>query len=371
MTRKSWAVVWAVTACAVVLALCAPAPPAGASTVSVVSEVTASAPPTITVAAVGDMLFDSAPKRLIRAEGGKAPFRGTADILSEADVTVGNLECPISDKGAPVSGKTFTFRGHTKAVKGLKYAGFDLLAMGNNHARDYGGSALRDTFKRLKKAGIAYAGAGRDKKEAWRPAIIERNGATVAFLSFSQVTPASFKATDSRSGTAYTFDRKAIRKAISKAAKKADYVIVAFHWGVEKSYTANARQVSLGRASIRSGADLVLSHHPHRIQGVEFYRKGLIAYSLGNFVFSPGSVEGRDSMILTLQLGPDGVRGVKATPVWIGYDGRPRVRTGGKADRIIGIIKRTSKQRGSRAYRSGDVVKLKPSYYTRVQTKKE
>ncbi len=323
------------------------------------SAVTASTPPTITVAAVGDIMFSGSAGRLVSAKGPKAPFTSTAKILRSADVTVGNLETALSRRGAPVRGKTFTFRGTPRAATGLKWAGFDFLSLANNHARDYGATALRDTIRTLDSAGIAHAGAGKNRKAAWKPAIIERNGATIAFLGFSQIGPGNFAATSSRSGTAYTMNRTAVNRAIKAAGKKADYVIVSFHWGIEKDYSANARQVADGRAAIRSGADLVLSHHPHVIQGVEFYKRGLIAYSLGNFVFSPGSTQGRDSMILRLTLSPKGVSKVSAVPVRIN-SGRPVVQKGAGAKRIIRIVKSTSKARGTRVTRSGSIAKLKP-----------
>lgn len=318
-----------------------------------------STPPTITVAAVGDIMFSGSAGRLVSSRGPKAPFTSTKKILSGADVTVGNLETALSRRGAAVPGKTFTFRGTPRAAKGLKWAGFDFLSLANNHARDYGSTALKDTVRTLDSAGIAHAGAGKNRKAAWKPAIIERNGATIAFLAFSQIGPSNFSATSSRAGTAYTMNRSAVNKAIKKASKQADYVIVSFHWGVEKDFSANARQVADGRAAIRSGADLVLSHHPHVIQGVEFYKKGLIAYSLGNFVFSPGSAQGRDSMILRLTLSPKGVSKVSAVPVRIN-SGRPVVQKGASAQRIVRIVKRTSKARGTRVTRSGNVAKLKP-----------
>lgn len=317
------------------------------------------APPPVTVAAVGDMMFSSAPGRLVSAHGPKAPFRSTAKILRGADVAVGNLETALSRRGAPVPGKTFTFRGTPKAAQGMAWAGFDFVSLANNHARDYGSTALKDTIKTLDKAKIAHAGAGKNRKAAWKPAIIERNGAKIAFLGFSQIGPSNFAATSSRRGTAYTMNRAAVSKAIKAASKKADYVIVSFHWGVEKDFSANARQIADGRSAVRAGADLVLSHHPHVIQGVEFYKKGLIAYSLGNFVFSPGSQMGRDSMVLRMTLGPDGVSKVSAVPVRIN-SGKPVVQKGASAKRIIGIIKKTSRGRGTKVTRSGSIAKLRP-----------
>jgi len=316
--------------------------------------------PNITVAAVGDLLFDSAPKRLIRAEGGTAPFTKVASRLKAADVTVGNLECPLSRRGSPVPNKTFTFQGDPRAVKGLTYAGFDFLSLANNHARDYGATALADTFTNLRAAGLRWAGAGRNRTEAWKPAFIERGGARIAYLAFSEITPANFAATSSRSGTAYSYDTDKVMSAIKAAKKQADYVIVSFHWGIERNYSPTARQVGEGRRAIRAGADMVLAQHPHVIQGVEFYRDGLIAYSLGNFVFSPGNVGGRDTMILHATMTPSGITSVTAEPCWIGYNGRPVPQTGSVAKRILGVIKKTSTSRGTTVRISGSIARLRP-----------
>lgn len=326
------------------------APSAGATSAGV---------PDITVTAVGDMIFDSSPKQLIRAEGGAAPLEKMAPILSKADVTVGNLECPLSKRGSPVPGKTFTFQGDPRAVKGLTASGFDLLALANNHARDYGADALSDTFKYLEDAGIPWAGAGKNADGAWEPAIIERNGATIAFLSFSEITPPNFAATSKRSGTAYTLDNARVNRAIKAASAQADYVIVSFHWGTEGSHDPTARQVREGRAAIRAGADLVLSHHPHVIQGVEFYRKGLIAYSLANFLFDPADMRRHDSLVLNATMTRKGVKAVTAQPVFLhpAY-GQPRIATGADAKRIIGIIKRTSVARGTSVEVDGNVLRL-------------
>lgn len=317
-------------------------------------------PPAITVAAVGDMCFDSAPKRLIRAQGGAAPFAAVASRLRSADVTVGNLECPLSTRGAPVAGKTYTFQGDPRATAGLASAGFDLVSLANNHARDYGTTALLDTFGYLRKAGIAWAGAGANRTAAWTPAIITRKGARIAYLGFSEITPANFVATNSSPGTAYTYDIAKVCAAIRAAHAKADYVVVSFHWGVERQYTPTARQVSDGRAAVRAGADLVLSHHPHVVQGVEFYRRGLIAYSLGNFVFSPGNVGGRDTIILHATMTPSGVASVSVEPCYIGTNGRPVPASGSAAARILAVVKRTSSGRGTIVRIAGTNARLLP-----------
>lgn len=335
--------------------------PAETLTPEPTAEPTRTAVPDITVNAVGDMIFDSSPKQLVRAQGGKAPLEKMASILRTADVTVGNLECPLSKRGSAVPGKTFTFQGDPRATQSLKAAGFDLLALANNHARDYGPDALADTFAYLEEAGLPWAGAGLNAAGAWEPAIIERNGATIAFLSFSEITPPNFAATSKRSGTAYTLDNAKVNRAIAAASKQADYVIVSFHWGVEGSYSPNARQVREGRAAIRAGADLVLSHHPHVIQGVEFYRKGLIAYSLANFLFDPADMRRHDSLLIHATMTRKGVKDVSVEPVFLhpAY-GQPRIASGADGKRIIGIIKRTSKERGTAVEVDGNVLRLTP-----------
>lgn len=316
--------------------------------------------PTITVAAVGDMLFDGAPKRLIAASGGRAPFTAVASRLNGADITLGNLECPLSHRGHAVGNKQFTFQGDPRGVQGLTWAGFDVVSLANNHARDYGPTALRDTFKYLKAGGIAWAGAGVDRASAWRPAILLRNGARIAYLAFSEIGPESFAAGTDSPGTAFVGSMKKVIAAIKAAHKNADYVIVSFHWGIERTYTPTSRQVSDGRAAVRAGADMVLSEHPHVLQGVEFYRHAVIAYSLGNFVFSPGSDAGRDTMILHATMTPDGVQSVSAEPCYIGHNGRPVPATGSTLKRILALIKKTCKGRGTHVRTSGGVAHLVP-----------
>lgn len=319
---------------------------------------TTSTVPTITVTAVGDMCFASAPGRYVASRGARAPFSAARSLLASADVTVGNLECPLSRRGSAVRGKKFTFEGSPKVADALAWAGFDFVAMGNNHARDYGPVALMDTVANLERAGVAHAGAGRNRAAAWSPAIIERNGARIAYLSISQIGPADFSATSSRPGTAYTMNATQVKRAIRAAHTKADYVIVSFHWGVEYARNANARQVAWGRAAVDAGADLVLSHHPHVIQGVEFYKHKLIAYSLGNFIFSPGHQPGHDSMVLDVTLAPSGVSGASAHPVFIDGNGRPTVAKGANARRILRIIGATSRARRTRTRVSKGVVYL-------------
>jgi poly-gamma-glutamate synthesis protein (capsule biosynthesis protein) len=147
---------------------------------------------------------------------------------------------------------------------------------------------------------------------------------------------------------------------IRKAKSNADYVIISSHWGVEQAYDCNSAQISMAHRFVDAGADMVLSHHPHVMQAVEFYKGKLIAYSLGNFLFPYKTVEGRKSMILRAEIGPNGIGEVSAVPVYLGDWGRPVVQTGSSAAGILGRLKGVSAKRGTDLAIKNDIGYLTP-----------
>lgn len=312
----------------------------------------------ITINAVGDICFSGgsgqslgSPRRLLAAS--KATLR-------RADITYGNLETPLSSRGSKWPNKSFNFRGPLSAAPALRSAGFDVLSGANNHALDYGRTAFNDTRRVVKKNGMAYVGGGANIRDAWAPRIITVKGKKVAFIAYSEITPTGFAATAKHSGTAYLKRMSQATSAVRAAAKQADYVVVAPHWGIEKKYDPSKRQVNEAHALIRAGADVVLGSHPHRIQGVEYYRNGVIAYSLGNYVFSGGSSASHDTMILKVTLAGGKVKSASTRPVRI-VNAAPKVMkpTSSSGKRITGIIKRTSAKRGTRAVVKGSSISLR------------
>ena len=159
---------------------------------------------TLTVIAVGDLLFSLGPARLIKSQGGAAPLAKVAGLLKDADITIANLECPLSTRGAKVTGKPdhLIFRAPPEAVESLTTAGVDIVALANNHMMDYGAPAMEDTLRTLDTAGVAHAGGGMNTADAWKPAIVERGGKKVAYLSFTQRIPSYFMPTGSTAGIA-------------------------------------------------------------------------------------------------------------------------------------------------------------------------
>jgi poly-gamma-glutamate capsule biosynthesis protein CapA/YwtB (metallophosphatase superfamily) len=211
------------------------------------------------------------------------PFEYIKDILVPADINIGNLECSLSDREAPIHirNKTFNLRGSPEFCKSLADAGFNIISLANNHILDYGAGGLIDTIDNLQKEGIHHIGAGKDLEEASKPLIIEMKGLRLAFLAFTYAFRARYK----KPGCApcnFSFIQRQIRRVRSSV----DVVIVNVHQGIEYVDFPSRKTVALYRGIADEGADLILGHHPHVVQGVEFYNNSLIVYSLGNFVSS-------------------------------------------------------------------------------------
>ncbi len=279
---------------------------------SQISTSTAENEKSITIILTGDIMLDRGVEYMVEKYGEgnfKFPFLKIADTLQEADIVFGNLEGPISDKGTKV-GSIYSFRTEPKVIEGLKFAGFNVLSLANNHAFDYGRMALEDTLKRLKETGvdehsfistlrsarvIDYVGAGFDESEAYSPVVKEINGSTssplrVGFLAYTNLGSPYWTATASSSGIAWLTEEK-LKEGIKLAKEKADIVIVSFHLGEEYQAEPNYDQKYFSHLAIEAGADLAIGHHPHVIQQYEIYKEKYIFYSLGNFVFDQGFSE--------------------------------------------------------------------------------
>lgn len=277
----------------------------------------------VVLEAVGDITFGEQVGPAISTYGGAYPWRYVASTLERADITVGNLETAVSERGTAAA-KQYTFRGVPSALKPLhSLAGFDVLTLANNHTVDYGRDALLDTMNAVHAAGILSIGAGATSFRAHRPAIMVEGGLRVALLGYSDVNPLGFTATESSPGTAKA-DPTAIAADVRAARRHADDVICFFHWGTELHPDPDARQQMLADACLRSGASVVLGAHPHVLGPITRPTPNtLVAWTLGNFVFPSAGVTAQTA-ILRVELGASGVAGYRAVPVVI--DGfRPRL----------------------------------------------
>lgn len=267
-----------------------------------------------TLIAVGDLNFaDGLGAKILKDPN--YPWVGTKEILDSANILVGNLEVPLSRRGKPYTEKTWILRADPLTAQALVTAGFDVVTLANNHIMDYGPLALEDTINTLKSINLLYTGAGMNLNEARRAAFIRTtDGTTFAFLAYSLTFPDLFWATASRPGTAHGGPDNFIPD-IKKAKEFADFVVVSFHWSSEMLNYAKPYQKSYAKQCIDAGATIVLGHHPHVLQGLEVYKGGLIAYSLGNFAFGSLSNKVKDSIILAIDYDKYGLTQARLYPV--------------------------------------------------------
>ncbi|MBN1485896.1 MAG: CapA family protein [Chloroflexia bacterium] len=267
----------------------------------------------IVLAAVGDIMIGRAVEPRMLMYGALFPFEALLPLLQGADLTTGNLEGVLAFYGEPLQ-KSYTFRGHPGLATGLQQAGFDLLNLANNHARDFGQEGLDETIATLEEAGIAAVGAG---PAAYEPVFIEVKGIRLAFLGRTA-------AIGPQEGVAWT-EAEELRQAVIAAQQQADLVIVHLHAGYEYWTTYEATQQQLAQAAAAGGAALVIGHHPHALQEVEWIRETLVAYSLGDFVFDIDDHNvARDAVVLRVLLSRQGVQGVEWIRARIINDVQPR-----------------------------------------------
>jgi poly-gamma-glutamate capsule biosynthesis protein CapA/YwtB (metallophosphatase superfamily) len=307
-----------------------PSPTASASSTPIEPKETPTITPTgtatptfrVNLDAVGDIMLARTVGEQVLAKGPQIVFAGVQSVLDSADIRIGNLECALTERGSPEK-KTFPLKAPPEAARALSLGKFDVLSLANNHAMDYGYSGLMDTQAALLDAGIAWVGAGGDARAAHTPVIIERNGLRLAFLAYADVMPEnsgfdahSWIATTTSPGIAWA-DPVLIRKDVGAAKLQSDLVIVLLHSGYEINTTVSYDQRAEAQAAIDAGAALVVGSHPHLVQAIEQYHGGLIAYSLGNFVFDQYLGIENASIILRVVLDRSGVVSHDYIPVLI------------------------------------------------------
>lgn len=290
----------------------------------------------VVLAAVGDVNLGDRIGAAIRSFGSGYPWTSAAPLLRAADVAIANLESAVSTRGTPAA-KKYTFRGDPAAVPAVARAGIDVVSVANNHSLDFGAGAFLDTLRHFRRAGIATVGGGHDSAAARRPAIVSAGGLRVAILGYSDVRPLGFDATPTRPGTARA-DAGAIAEDVRAARRRADAVVVYFHWGTELARTPDGRQRSFAAAALAAGATVVLGAHPHVLQPVERSGRRLVAWSLGNFVFGATSAGTSATGVLTVGLDRRGVRWNELVPARI--DGVRPILDGSRAGATLARLAR-------------------------------
>jgi poly-gamma-glutamate capsule biosynthesis protein CapA/YwtB (metallophosphatase superfamily) len=220
-----------------------------------------------------------------------------AALFRNADLALVNHEgpAPIRFSYHP-TGLTFTFDPRLEV--GLRHAGVDVVSLANNHIRNAGSAGVLQTIQAVTKAGLVPVGAGRNTKAARRPAWFTVDGVRVAILAYDAINLSAAGATGTRPGAA-PLDLPMCRADIAAARKAgADVVIVIPHWGVEYTSKPTALQRRQAAALIAYGADVVLGSHPHWAGAMEAIGKGLVVYSMGDFIFDLARSEQTDEGLI-------------------------------------------------------------------------
>ena len=296
----------------------------------------------ITVAFAGDITPGS--RYGLPPNRSRPIFREVRDELSAADLAIGNLEGTLGMGGVSkcaVEGDTcFSFQAPAANADGLRWAGFDLLSLANNHAFDFGEEGLEQTVAALEAEGLGHTGAPGQITE------LEVGGHTVAVVGFAPYPWAN------------ELDHlAAVAELITDAKAQADIVIAVAHLGAEGteySHVPVGNEIAMGedrgdtrafaRTAAAAGASLVLASGPHVLRGVEIHAGALIAYSLGNFGgWHNFSLTGAlaESAMLVVELEADGaVRGGRVVPLTLSGPGIPvRDETGSAIETIDALSK--------------------------------
>ncbi len=263
----------------------------------------------ISLAVVGDMMLGTDyPENRLPDDDAAGFLAAVAPILRSADLTIGNLEGVLLDGGEPrkvcsTASACFLFRSPVRYARHFVDAGFDVLSLANNHARDFGEEGRSATMRVLEAEGIAHSGREGDF------ASLVVNDLKVAVLAF---------AVTQKSNLLHDYDLAA--EIVLQHAVTHDIVVVSFHGGAEgndvtrlpfgeEEYYNEPRGdvVRFARTMVDAGADLVFGHGPHVVRAMERYQDRLIAYSLGNFATYYGiSVDGLNGIAPILVATLDG-----------------------------------------------------------------
>ncbi len=234
--------------------------------------------------AFGDINLGRTVGQKILKIGVDFPFEKYDVRGDSADIVFANLECQVSfqngETGHPKYNLVFT--APPEATTTLQHSGINVVSTANNHALDYGFSALRETIVNLRKANILFVGTSNDENKLFDPVIIEKNNIKIAIFAVTSFVNITLK--DWKKSIAST-DTVILKSKIAKIRDSVDVVILSYHGGAEYIDTPIKKVRDFADWCTRNGVDIFLGHHPHVTYGIEKKDRKFIVHSLGNFIF--------------------------------------------------------------------------------------
>lgn len=286
---------------------------------------------TVTLAAVGDVLIHSSIYKDAKIEEGYdfgPMFERIKPFIESADLAMANQESLLGGVDIGLSDYP-RFNSPLEVGDALKGAGFDIINLANNHTLDHGEQAISNTIHHLNNLGLMYTGAYESAEDQRRIRVVEKNGILFAFISYTFGTNGLLIP----AGKEYLvnlIDVSKIKHDIAEARKLADVVVMNVHFGQEYVNMPNKEQKEVAHAAAEAGADIIIGHHPHVLQPMEWIetttgRKTFVVYSLGNFLAAQEGNHNRTGGIMRLEVvktvtqGKTQIRVQKPTliPTWI------------------------------------------------------
>jgi len=303
-------------------------------------------PVTPTLTPVTEIIFTGSlvPARCVQAaidEVGQADFLydDVRELLSEADLTVGNLNATISDY-PPHTGcvQTFVLVGSANNADAMARAGFDLMSVATNHIKNCGltncgDRAFFDTLANLHRVKINTVGAGEDLDAAMAPVVVMLHGTRFGFVSLGELEPRAFAGTNTP-GIAVLTDENLVA-SITAVRAISDVVIFMPHWGPENSAMPNYSQLHYAQVAVEAGADLVVGNHTHVIQGYQDVGGVPVFYGLGSFVFDQNWELNNQGLVLRVRYQGAQLLDFELIPVHIDANGHVVPADSLEADQII------------------------------------
>lgn len=272
---------------------------------------------TLTVVLTGDILLDRGVRSVIDHYGADHLFSAGVDsVFSQAQVVVGNLECPATSIHAPVF-KRFIFRGEPEWLATLRRHGITHLNLANNHSIDQGREGLTDTRRNIAGAGMVPLGAGANMDEAAQPVLLAEHPRRVWLVPSLRLALENYAyLPDQPCVSQEPMDSLISRISRIKRNDSTAVVIVSLHWGGEHTLRPVPRQRLEAHRLIDAGADALVCHHTHTLQTVEQYRGRTIYYSVGNFIFDQHKPLNSQACMVRIDIARDGFS-VETVPIEI------------------------------------------------------
>jgi len=263
----------------------------------------------VTVVAAGDFAPSDAALPRIREHGYHYPYGKTAPIFQRADVAFANLEAAITESTDPFPlPKKYLYRVDPVATEAFRWLGLDVVSAANNHIADYRDRGVLDTVRHLRAAGIEPLGAGRNEAEARRGVVVDVGGTRIGWLAYLEDATEYnlyFRtyAVGGRIGCA-RLDPEDLREDVRRMRRHADLVFVSVHWGNNYRPVVD-QQKRDARMLADAGVDVVIGHHSHDVQHVQWIGRTLVLYSVGNYAWGAiGNAKLRVGLIARLTIEP-------------------------------------------------------------------